>query len=100
MSGENEIQERCPKCGRFTDVKISEFEPTIGHLHCKICDLSITLDLSDEANSDDEEKNVELCRDCALPLDTKCKCSDDRGDGDFNERGGYSRSYINWVNNG
>lgn len=39
------------------------------------------------------------CSKCA-EQNNSCTCSDDRGDGDYSERGGYTSSYIDWVNNG
>jgi hypothetical protein len=35
------------------------------------------------------------CDDCDHEQEEQ---EDDRGDSDYNERGGYTRSYINWIN--
>lgn len=72
-------EDHCGDCGKISEVNHEGI--------CKKC----------HDNPPDEEE--EGCEECNQDID-ECRCSDDRGDGDFNERGGYTRSYINWINNG
>lgn len=74
---------KCGGCSCFINAPCSHCEEDHENINgipeCEICE-----ERCEELNDDG------ICPDCAKP--------DDRGDGDYNERGGYSKSYINYLN--